>query len=343
MYHQIRRQTTLILHAAWPVNFNLSLTSFEPHIAGLHNLLQLALDVPWRHPAAMLFASSISTAMGAPRGAGGEPATVAEAPVPSLDWAQATGYARSKLVGERICEAAATRAGARVGVLRIGQIAGDSARGVRNDKEAVPLMVRSALALGVLPLLNGEKGICEWIPVDTAARACLDVASIVGDPAAALCDVQGEANGHVNGTSPCQTTGSNASNVNDANCPGSSEAAATATYYNIGLPHAFSWNDAVLPGFKDAGLDFQTVLFPGWLAKLRAQAGGSGHAEQQIPALKLSDYYEGAYGDKAEEAPAVRFSHEKGWRDVAALRECPNIGESGLIGKFLHAWMRRWQ
>lgn len=57
------------------------------------------------------------------------------------------------LVGEHIvCNAA--RAGARSYVLRIGQSIGDTAKGAWNDKEFVPLMVRSALTLKALPTLR---------------------------------------------------------------------------------------------------------------------------------------------------------------------------------------------
>ncbi|KAH8887300.1 putative NRPS-like enzyme [Thozetella sp. PMI_491] len=158
-YEKLRQQTTGIVHAAWPVNFNLSLSSFIPHLQGTQNLLQLSLDVPFNTSARVLFASSISTAFQAPKSA-----KVAEAPAPSLSYAAPTGYAKSKLVGEKISEAAG-RAGGDIAIARIGQITGDTVNGIWNDTEAVPLMIRSAVELGSLPTLDNKNGKCEWIPV----------------------------------------------------------------------------------------------------------------------------------------------------------------------------------
>ncbi|OTB01437.1 hypothetical protein M426DRAFT_64072 [Hypoxylon sp. CI-4A] len=169
-YGVLQESTTLIIHATWPVNFNISLASLVPHIAGLRNLLQLSLRVPFRAPARLVFASSISTAFQMP-----VPNTVPEGPIPSLEYAAPTGYARSKLISERICSSAAA-SGAFAGVLRIGQISADTVHGIWNDKEAIPILVRSATEVHALPRLEGDHDICDWMPVDTVARACLELA-----------------------------------------------------------------------------------------------------------------------------------------------------------------------
>lgn len=167
-YAEIRKTATLIIHAAWPVNFNISLESFKPQLAGLRNFLDLAAETP--SPARVVFVSSISTAFNMPK-----PANVPEAPLESLEYAAATGYGRSKLVGERICEAAGAR-GIPVGVLRVGQIAADSLKGIWNEKEHVPLLVRSATEVKALPRLYGYEGRCEWMPVDTVAATLRQLA-----------------------------------------------------------------------------------------------------------------------------------------------------------------------
>lgn len=64
------------------------------------------------------------------------------------------GYARSKLVAERIIKAAAEKTGMVARILRIGQIIGDSEFGIWNTTEAIPLMIQSAVTLGVLPDLD---------------------------------------------------------------------------------------------------------------------------------------------------------------------------------------------
>ncbi|KAK8002446.1 hypothetical protein PG989_002165, partial [Apiospora arundinis] len=231
VFAALQATTTLIVHAAWPVNFHLGLASFRPQLAGLRRLLDLAAAVPFRRPARLLFTSSIAAAFGMPRGS-----RVPEGPLAELRDAAPTGYARSKLVGERICERAATAAMATVSdedtgpythkenpvggvglnpflsvfrfllgrgaeteksrsdsrsavapattppphlaVLRVGQISADTEHGIWNAKEAIPRLVQSAAQVGALPRLDARQGgRCEWMPVDTAARAILELAA----------------------------------------------------------------------------------------------------------------------------------------------------------------------
>lgn len=161
----LRRQVGCIIHLAWPVNFNIGLASFEPHLKGLQNLLSLSMSTK-PGPARFFFASSVSTAMRTPG-----PALIPDGPIGSLAQASPMGYAQSKLVAEHIVLNAA-RKGAHAYVFRIGQIVGDIEHGVWNDIEFVPSIIRSALSLGVLPNLNEE---CSWIPVNTLATAILEI------------------------------------------------------------------------------------------------------------------------------------------------------------------------
>ena len=145
---QMKHEVSSIIHIAWPVNFKIHLQSFEPHIAGLHNLLQFSLSVQRPQPAQLFFCSSISTALNTP-----PPASISDGPIEDFTRASSMGYAQSKLVGEHIVRNAAC-AGAPSYVLRIGQIVGDARNGVWNDKEFIPLMIRSALMLNALPALQ---------------------------------------------------------------------------------------------------------------------------------------------------------------------------------------------
>ena len=142
-------QTTLIIHSAWAVNFMLGIRSFEDqHIKGVQNLINFSLSVHTPNPARFYFCSSISVALAAPA-----PAVVPEALIEDLTASLPMGYSRSKLVAEHIIRNVA-RGGAPAHVLRIGQIVGDSKDGLWNDSEAIPLMIRSALTLRVLPALD---------------------------------------------------------------------------------------------------------------------------------------------------------------------------------------------
>lgn len=159
-------EVTCIVHLAWPVNFNIGLPSFEPHLQGLQNLLSLSISVHRPEPARLFFASSISTAERTPG-----PAMISDGPIENFEHAMDMGYAQSKLVGENLIINAA-RGGARAYALRIGQIVGDRENGIWNDSEFIPSIIRSALSLGVLPDLPDT---CSWLPVDTLATAILEL------------------------------------------------------------------------------------------------------------------------------------------------------------------------
>ncbi|KAK4947720.1 hypothetical protein LTR66_014175 [Elasticomyces elasticus] len=94
IFRHMQDSVSLIIHTAWPVNFNLPLTHFEPHIRGLYHPIGFSLSVRRLKPAVMLFCSSASSALGA------SSATIHEEPL-DLDSA-VMGYGQSKLVGEKM-------------------------------------------------------------------------------------------------------------------------------------------------------------------------------------------------------------------------------------------------
>jgi len=130
---------------AWPVNFVLSIDSYDEHVRGTANLMNLCLSSPYAEPARFYFSSSISCRQGA------HDATCDEDYSSSPSTAVKTGYAQSKWVVEKLCQQANQKVGLPVGVLRIGQMVGDSVNGVWNETEAWPLMFKSANVVGALP------------------------------------------------------------------------------------------------------------------------------------------------------------------------------------------------
>ncbi|KAG1862517.1 L-aminoadipate-semialdehyde dehydrogenase [Suillus subalutaceus] len=170
MYNEIATRATLIIHNAWAVNFNLGISSFEPHIRGAVNLINLALASPHPRPADFYFASSIS-AVGAWRG----PDSIPEAITDDPSVAQGLGYAQSKWITEKLCQVASQQTPIRAGVLRIGQMVGDSQNGVWNETEAISLIIKCTDTIGILP--NLEESV-SWLPVDYAAKAILDLVNI---------------------------------------------------------------------------------------------------------------------------------------------------------------------
>ncbi|KAG1723799.1 putative aminoadipate reductase [Suillus lakei] len=170
MYNEIATRATLIIHNAWAVNFNLGISSFEPHIRGAVNLINLALASPHPRPADFYFASSIS-AVAAWHG----PESIPEAITDNSSVAQGLGYAQSKWITEKLCQVASRQTPIRAGVLRIGQMVGDSENGVWNETEAISLIIKCADTIGILP--NLEESV-SWLPVDYAAKTIIDLVNV---------------------------------------------------------------------------------------------------------------------------------------------------------------------
>ncbi|KAJ7695061.1 L-aminoadipate-semialdehyde dehydrogenase [Mycena rosella] len=165
-YTSIRDEVTDVIHNAWPVNFILNLQSYDEHVGGAVNLINLCLASPYAEPAAFFFSSSISCRQGSPD------ASCTEDFAPSPSTAAGTGYARSKWVVEKLCQRAAASSGVPVGVLRIGQMVGDSVSGVWNETEAWPLMFKGANTFGALPTIDEHPS---WLPVDCAGKGIAEV------------------------------------------------------------------------------------------------------------------------------------------------------------------------
>ncbi|KAK5209187.1 hypothetical protein LTR47_004896 [Exophiala xenobiotica] len=158
---------THIIHAAWPVNFHIPLASFRRHLQDLQSLVQLSLDVRAPQPAHVLYCSSMGVALNTK----GQ-SKISEEPIMDFRQGISNGYTQSKLVAEYMIQRAMESFGAWTSILRIGQIVGDTKSGLWNETEAAPLMIRSALTLGCLPVLDMK---CSWIPVDCLASAIVDL------------------------------------------------------------------------------------------------------------------------------------------------------------------------
>ncbi|KAJ9261852.1 hypothetical protein DTO027B5_3035 [Paecilomyces variotii] len=312
---KMRDIVSLIIHTSWPVNFNLPLREFEPHIQGLHNLIQFSLSVnlPW--PALTLYCSSISTALG-------NPSTAIEETLLDFDSALNMGYGQSKLVGEHIISNA-SKAGARAYSLRIGQISGDSEQGIWNDSEALPLMIRSALTLGVLPRLETR---CSWLPVNTLASVILDLARV---------------------HSPWPPTKFRRDSGYSTD---GKETSPDETVYNLCNPDTFSWS-TLLKEIRLSGISFETVPFERWLAMLQ-ESEKRGETSTN-PAVKLVTYYQAMHSQSARPDrqstqqsgfEAKTFVTKRAEQDSTTFRaHRPNIMEDGIMRRYLDAWLKHWQ
>ncbi|KAJ6017246.1 AMP-dependent synthetase/ligase [Penicillium sp. IBT 35674x] len=296
---RMRGSVTQILHVAWPVNFNIPLAQFEPHICGLHNLLQFSLSVEQPQPAMVMFCSSISTALDS---------TSTEIPEAPIDLGTAyMGYGQSKLTGEHIVSAA-HRSGARAYSLRIGQVSGHSKKGLWNDNEALPLMIRSSLSLKALPSLNES---CSWLPVDNLAATILEL-----------------------------TRSRSVSSTESKKC-GSVEQTEDDSIYNVCNSREFAW-DALL-GSLGRSFQFDVVPFRSWLQLLReSEARGEEHIN---PAVKLIGHYEAMHGadSSGRKLGPKTFVTDKAERDSVTLQNGRlRIIEDGILDCYIRDWISRW-
>ncbi|QRV95194.1 acetyl-CoA synthetase-like protein [Ceratobasidium sp. AG-Ba] len=164
LYEEITSSSSLFIHNGWQVNFNLSLQSFEPSIQATHQLIGLALASK-NHPR-FLFTSSVSAA-----GLGTPGRRLNETAIDISDAVTSIGYGQSKFVAEKMLESARL-VGLETSIIRLGQLSGDSVTGAWPTHDWVPSILASSLTSGYLP---DAFGIVSWTPLDTIARAVLEI------------------------------------------------------------------------------------------------------------------------------------------------------------------------
>lgn len=202
-------------------------------------------------------------------------------------------------------------------MLRIGQVVGDTEAGVWNDTEAFPLIIRSAVTMGVLPNMDMT---CRWLPVDTLAKGVLDIAGLR----------TGEASGEASAMIEREEQ----------------------LAYNLVSPHTFSWTPDLCSALHTTELSaFENVPFSHWLAQLRnlsvtpsSLSGGitSAAADPNCnPAIKLVDFFADNFAGNNAGSEIV-FETGEAERASPALRNAPKVIESGLLGKMVEVWMEKW-
>lgn len=158
VYEGLCSKLTHILHAAWPVDFQRPLESFESQFSFLQNLLQLARGTHTRQPLIkprLLFVSSIAV-VGEYLTVHGKHVVPEQAIVDSRCTSK-LGYGKAKFVCERILTKAAEdwSSEMEVSYVRTGQLSGSEGSGYWNPKEHFPALVRMSHEAGVFPRLQG--------------------------------------------------------------------------------------------------------------------------------------------------------------------------------------------
>ncbi|KAJ6601010.1 putative aminoadipate reductase [Mycena vulgaris] len=162
----LRDTLTVVIHNAWMLDFNKSLSSFESHVKGTRNLVDLARQSPNASRVRFLFTSSIASAQGWDLKLGPFPEELQL----DADVAVGNGYGESKYISERILAASGLQGTS----FRIGQISGATSNGAWSTTDWVPAIVKSSIALGSFP--SDPSGVVAWIPPEAVSRTIVDIA-----------------------------------------------------------------------------------------------------------------------------------------------------------------------
>ncbi|KAL4264659.1 Adenylate-forming Reductase [Pleurotus pulmonarius] len=169
LVEQIRVSVTHIIINAWPVDFNLSLPSFEPSVKAVRNLIDLALSSYRPQPPAVTFVSSIGVLSRRK-----DKTSASEVPA-TVDEAAGTGYSQAKWVAETILQRVASRTSMKVAIVRVGQLSG-ARNGHWKPSDWLPTIVKSSRSLGHFPDFDDDK-VISWIPLEAACQVLLELAS----------------------------------------------------------------------------------------------------------------------------------------------------------------------
>ncbi|KAJ7443002.1 putative aminoadipate reductase [Mycena latifolia] len=176
VYTKLRDTITVVIHNAWTLDFNKSLSTFEPHVKGTRNLIDLARRSPSASTVRFLFTSSIASAQGWDQKLGPFPEELQL----DADVAVGNGYGESKYVSERILAASGLQGTS----FRIGQVSGAATNGAWSTTDWVPAIVKSSIALGSFP--SSPTSSIAWISPEAVARTIVDAALCTERPPFAL-------------------------------------------------------------------------------------------------------------------------------------------------------------
>ncbi|KAI2468516.1 acetyl-CoA synthetase-like protein [Annulohypoxylon bovei var. microspora] len=192
-YDRLLAEADRVIHNAWPVNFNMPVESFEPHIRSVRNVADFATNSAKR--VAVVFISSIGSI---------DHWDSKNGPVPEgrlVDLKLAGGgYGRSKMVGSLILEDVAKAGDFPAAMIRVGQIGGPLAEaGQWNKHEWLPSIIASSLYLGALPSDLGMMDRVDWTPAEGIANLVLEVVGVSQKLAA------NDISGYYHGVNPSAT------------------------------------------------------------------------------------------------------------------------------------------
>ncbi len=306
-YLKLRGSVTQVVHNAWEVNFNLSVSSFKPHISGICQLIRFCLNSA-REPF-IFFISSLESVRGwSKRHAGKVPEMIL------TDWSVCgdTGYAESKMLAERLLDT--SKAGVRSVICRVGQIAGPvTEKGIWSKQEWLPSIIASSMYLGRIPNSLGTMDPIDWIPVDSLSLMIKDLIRTTTNKRLLL---------------PNFVDGLQSIHNRDHNLT-------SPRVYHLSNPFATSWS-SLLPSVLAAAPGLKTVSLSNWVDALR-QSTSQGNDLQANPAAKLLSFFEDLQSQASCGAMPVVLDNRN------TIMDCPSLMYIGPINaQMMDNWMRQW-
>ncbi|KAJ8108999.1 hypothetical protein ONZ43_g6259 [Nemania bipapillata] len=309
-YKTLQSRVGLIIHNAWPVNFNLNLSAFRPQLAGVVNLCALsAATAP--QAARLLFVSSIGAVSGPALDGKAAPEAVLE----DLETPGPNGYSQSKFISEILCDTAAKHLGIPVTVVRVGQVAGSVQHSsIWNQSEWLPSLVVSSVQLGCLPGNLGPRfSEVDWVPSDLVAEAIVDLAAKV----------------------PGSKDGINGHN---------------AEVLNLRNPNTTTWEKLLptvieaLNKLPNASRQIEVVAPSIWLDRLQESMVAATKSDNKDmasvlkanPALKLIDFYRNGLWT-TDNIVFQPMSVEIATQSSSVLRDMPSVQP-----EWMHKWIGEW-
>uniref|UniRef100_D8QBK6 Polyketide synthase-like phosphopantetheine-binding domain-containing protein n=1 Tax=Schizophyllum commune (strain H4-8 / FGSC 9210) TaxID=578458 RepID=D8QBK6_SCHCM len=145
VYAEMLNTVNMIFHVAWRLDFNLNISAFEHSVRSTRALVDFARYSVYAGNLRFIFTNSIGSAWSWDSATQGPvPEQLIEDPGVAVGGG---GYGQAKYAAERVLAAS----GIRFCSVRVGQISGDAPRGSWATTDWFPILVKTSVALGVLP------------------------------------------------------------------------------------------------------------------------------------------------------------------------------------------------
>ena len=262
------RRLTIFADNQWQVDFNLILSSFEPHIQGTCNLINFSIKSP--RNARIFFVSSISTIQTWDH----RSRKVPESFLPDLTL-PVGGYGQSKAVASQLLKEASRTCGIGGAVIRVGQISGPvrSLAGAWNPHEWLPTLIATSKFLRCLPGDLARMNTIDWVPVDIMAEVLVELALTPGSATAGM--------------------------------PRDGE---MMRMFHAVNPRSCEWQDLLPAVRESLGQDILVIPFEGWVQELQDSIEAKEMDAGAHPGVKLMAFFQGMVRDGQRAKESVRLA-----------------------------------